>query len=53
MKKLKALFLLVFGKLNKSVTVDEAHKFIDELDKNRDGKLSIADVVLLLIEKAK
>ena len=53
MKKLKALFLLIFGKLNKSVTVEEAHKFIDELDKNKDGKLSVADVVLLLIEKAK
>lgn len=53
MKKLKALFLLIFGKLNKSVTVEEAHKFIDELDRNKDGKLSISDIVLLLIEKAK
>jgi Ca2+-binding EF-hand superfamily protein len=53
MTKFKAVFLLIFGKLNKSVTVEEAHKFIDELDRNKDGKLSIADVILLLIEKAK
>lgn len=53
MKKLKDLLLLIFGKLNKSVTVEEAHKFVDDLDKNKDGKLSVADLVLLLIEKAK
>ena len=45
--------MLIFGKLNKSVSVEDAHKFIDELDKNKDNKLSIADLVLMLIEKAK
>ncbi len=38
--------------VSKSITVEKAQEAITELDINKDGKLSVMDVVFKLIEKA-
>jgi predicted CopG family antitoxin len=50
--KLLLLFSGLIKVIGKSITVEEAKAVIDNLDKNKDGKLSVSDVALALLEYA-
>lgn len=52
MGKFLTIIRKAFAILSKSITIENAKKAVDELDRNHDGKLSVYDLVLLIIAKA-
>jgi hypothetical protein len=50
--KLLSLFSGLIKVIGKSITVEEAKAVVDNLDMNKDGRLSVSDVALALLEYA-